>query len=305
MEGLELGCPWRKVTKQFASRISKKQRKSIDLTNLIGEEVFKRSDKKLLEGVLLDEVNLFDILLKEQVRTKFNDNSIRELAKNIETNGLIQPLVVHRVGAKYTLICGERRYRAMSLIKMEKAPCYILENKSDEELMAIQFSENSSRESLHYIDKANGILNYQKATKASERKIQADLGISKSEVHRGLLMARMSEPLKQAAKSYDIEKYVLLEFHVLEASELKSKIERQILIGEMTKRVELKKMIRQGGVSIVQEKTKKRKRPTSKKTSLTAFIKAVNAQSQRTGLDKETKKVLSGLLQETKNTIDH
>ena len=62
-------------------------------------------------------------------------------------------------------------YRAMTSIDVDSAPCFVLENKSANELMAIQFSENSSREALHYIDKADGILSYQKATKVSERKI--------------------------------------------------------------------------------------------------------------------------------------
>ena len=81
--------------------------------------------------------------------------------------------------------------------------------------MAIQFSENSSREALHYIDKADGILNYQKATAASERKITAALGISKSEIHRSLLIARLPEKIKEAAKRFNVEKYVLLEFDAL------------------------------------------------------------------------------------------
>ena len=211
------------MPKQFKSRISKKQRTTIDITDKLGKNVFFKSDQKLLDGALLDKINLADIVVKEQVRTKFNDGSIRNLAQNIEANGLIQPLVVHRIGAKYTLICGERRYRAMLLIKKKEVSCYILENKTEQELMAIQFSENSSREALHYIDKANGILNYQTATHASERKIQSDLGISKSEVHRSLLIARMPESIKLAAKNNNIEKYVLVEYDALSESELKKK----------------------------------------------------------------------------------
>ncbi|MCY4524016.1 MAG: ParB/RepB/Spo0J family partition protein, partial [Halobacteriovoraceae bacterium] len=193
------------MAKQFQARISKRDRKAIDFTDRLGLEIFNRSDKKLLEGALLDKIRLADIIIKDQVRTKFNDNSIRELAKNIQANGLIQPLVVHRSGAKYTLICGERRYRALNLINKKEVSCYILENKTHEELMAIQFSENSSREALHYVDKANGIYNYKMATNATERKIQSDLGISKSDVHRSLLVAKMSESIKTAAKTYNVE----------------------------------------------------------------------------------------------------
>ena len=133
------------MAKKFASRVSKKKRKTIDMSGNLSRDLLKYADQKLLEGARLEEVVLDDILVKEQVRTKFNDSSIKELAANIRVNGLIQPLVLHHDGrGKYTLICGERRFRAMSTLDdMDKAPCFILEGKTPEELMAIQFSENS------------------------------------------------------------------------------------------------------------------------------------------------------------------
>ena len=56
----------------------------------------------------------------------------KELSANIKMNGLIQPLVLHKSKKGYTLICGERRYRAMSLINMKKCPCFVLDSKSTE-----------------------------------------------------------------------------------------------------------------------------------------------------------------------------
>ena len=291
------------MAKQFQSRISKRNRQSIDLTDRLGEEIFSRSDRKLLEGALLDKIKISDIIVKEQVRTKFNDGSIRELAKNIQANGLIQPLVVHRTGFKYTLVCGERRYRALNLIEMQEVSCYILQNKTNEELMAIQFSENSSREALHYIDKANGILNYKTATDATERKIQSDLGISKSDVHRSLLIAKMPDALRTAAKTYDVEKYVLLEFDALADSELKKKIERQILIGEVTKRSELKAIVRNKGVVV--KKAKIKQTPLSKKNlSANAFIKMMNSRMQDMNLDEKNKKLLGDLMEQSRDMAD-
>ena len=90
----------------------------------------------------------------------------------------------------------EELHAAMHLIAMETAPCFILEDKAPEELMAIQFSENQAREDLHYIDQADSIFGYQKLTGASERKITASLGISKSEVHRCLQIDPSSTEVK-------------------------------------------------------------------------------------------------------------
>jgi ParB family chromosome partitioning protein len=292
------------MSKIFAARVSKKERKTIDLADKVGRDIFKLSDERLLQGAKLDEIHLKSIIVKEQVRTKFNDDSIKDLAKNIEVNGLIQPLVLHRdKDGNYRLICGERRFRALCFNKAEKAPCFVLENKTEEELMAIQFSENSSREELHYVDKADGILNYQIATEASERKIQAALGISKSEVHRSLLIAKMPRNLKEAAKKHDIEKYVLLEWDTMEKGPLKNEVEKKILSGDMTKRSELVTTISTGGlVKASQKETGKTALP--KGVSANAFLKAMTSKSKDLKLDKKTQELLRTLVEETKEMMD-
>lgn len=294
------------MTKKFAARVTKKDRQTLDLSDRLsqGSDLMKRlEDNHLLQGARLEELRLKDIIVKDQVRTKFNDSSLKELAANIKENGLIQPLVVHREGERFVLICGERRFRAMSLIPLERAPCFILEEKSHEELMAIQFSENSSREALHFIDKADGILNYQRATKASERKITAALGISKSEVHRSLLIAKMPRDVKEAAKQHNTEKYVLLEFDALSRGTLRDNVKRQILDGSLTKRAQLKRVVRSGGV--VKAGKKMRKSPELPKgLTANAFLKVMNAKSKDMELDDATKMALKRLLEETKDLVD-
>lgn len=295
------------MAKNFAPRVSKRERKVIDLSDRIDGDLIRLSDEKLLKGAKLAEIYLKEIEVKDQVRTKFNDESIRELAKNIEANGLIQPLVLHRKNNKLTLICGERRFRAMSSIKMEKAPCFILEGKTEDELMAIQFSENSSRENLHYIDRADGILNYQKTTGASERKICDALGISKSEVHRSLLISKMTKKLKEAAKSHNIEKYVLVEFDALPNDGFKKEVEKQILAGDIVKRAQLKRVLTSGIVKGGAAK-KKVTKATSKKAiphgmTANAFMNAMKARSKDLDLDPQTKEVLKKLIDETRTSL--
>lgn len=292
------------MSKTFAARVSKKQRTTIDLSEKMGRDVFKTSDERLLQGAKLTEIEMKEIVVKEQVRTKFNDDSIKDLARNIEVNGLIQPLVLHQdKNGRYRLICGERRYRALTYNKALSAPCFVLENKTEEELMAIQFSENSSREELHYVDKADGILNYQIATEASERKIQAALGISKSEVHRSLLIAKMPRNLKEAAKAHDIEKYVLLEWDGMAKSTLKNDVEKKILAGEITKRSELARIINSGG--LVKAAKKAAVKPALPKgLSANAFLKAMTSKSKDLNLDKKTQEMLRTLVEETKEMMD-
>jgi ParB family chromosome partitioning protein len=292
------------MSKTFAARVSKKERNTIDLSEKVGRDIFKVSDDRLLQGAKLTEIQMREIVVKEQVRTKFNDDSIKDLAKNIEVNGLIQPLVLHQdKNGKYRLICGERRYRALTFNKAIAAPCFVLENKTEEELMAIQFSENSSREELHYVDKADGILNYQIATEASERKIQAALGISKSEVHRSLLIAKMPHNMKEAAKKHDIEKYVLLEWDAMNKGSLKSEVEKKILAGGITKRAELARIISSGGLVKAGKKIST-KAALPKGVSANAFLKAMTSKTKDLNLDKKTQELLRTLVEETKEMMD-
>jgi ParB family chromosome partitioning protein len=277
------------MAKEFSARVSKRERKVTDITSGIDEKILRANDLKLLRGAQLATIRLKDIEVRDQVRTKFNDESLRELGENIKVNGLIQPLVLHREGHKFVLVCGERRFRAMTLIEMQEAPCFILENKSKEELMAIQFSENQAREDLHYIDQADSIFGYQKLTGTSERKITAALGISKSEVHRCLMIAKLPRDLKEAAKEFNTEKYVLLEWDELPKNEFKDEIKTRILNGEINKRLQLKRIISQLKI----EKPKKKKEDSVEK-----LMKVLKTQMKDPKLQARAKEMMKELVGE-------
>ncbi len=277
------------MAKEFSARISKRERKVTDITSAIDEKILRANDQKLLRGAQLANIFLKDIEVRDQVRTKFNDESLRELGENIQVNGLIQPLVLHREGNKFVLICGERRFRAMTLIDMKEAPCFILENKTKEELMAIQFSENQAREDLHYIDQADSIYGYQKLTGTSERKITAALGISKSEVHRCLMIAKLPRDIKEAAKKFNTEKYVLLEWDELPKNNFKDEIKKEILDGSITKRLQLKRIISQLKI----EKPKKKKEDSVEK-----LMKVLKTQMKDPKLQARAKEMMKELVGE-------
>lgn len=277
------------MAKEFSARVSKRERRVTDITAGIDEKILRANDQKLLRGAQLATIALNTIVVRDQVRTKFNDDSLRELGENIKVNGLIQPLVIHREGSKFVLICGERRFRAMTLIEMQEAPCFILENKSKEELMAIQFSENQAREDLHFIDQADSIYGYQKLTGTSERKITAALGISKSEVHRCLMIAKLPRDIKEAAKKFNTEKYVLLEWDELPKNEFKDEIKSRILSGDLTKRLQLKRVISQLKI----EKPKKKK----KDDSVEKLMKVLKTQMKDPKLQAKAKAMMKELIQ--------
>jgi ParB family chromosome partitioning protein len=88
-----------------------------------------------------------------QPRKDFRQAQLLELAVSITRDGIIQPLVVRKVGEKYELVAGERRLRAARLAGLEKVPV-VVQEISDERLLEIALVENIQREDLNPIELA-------------------------------------------------------------------------------------------------------------------------------------------------------
>lgn len=117
----------------------------------------KNADKVIGNIVELDlnsiEVNPF------QPRTKFNEETLRELASSIKELGVIQPITVRKLDFnKYQLVSGERRFRASKLIGLTTIPSYI-RIANDQESLEMSLVENIQRQDLDPIEIA---LSYQR-----------------------------------------------------------------------------------------------------------------------------------------------
>ncbi|HLJ44985.1 MAG TPA: ParB/RepB/Spo0J family partition protein [Bryobacteraceae bacterium] len=91
-----------------------------------------------------------------QPRTVFDPQRIQELAASIEANGVIQPLIVRRKGARYELIAGERRLRAAHLAGLIDVPV-IVQDYADDRLLEVALIENIQREDLNPIETAQAL----------------------------------------------------------------------------------------------------------------------------------------------------
>lgn len=89
-----------------------------------------------------------------QPRSRFNDEALRELADSIKTSGVLQPVLVRRMGpGDYQLVAGERRLRAAQLVGLSRIPA-IVRDLDDRSTMEIALIENIQREDLNPIDEA-------------------------------------------------------------------------------------------------------------------------------------------------------
>jgi len=106
-----------------------------------------------------------------QPRRTFDEDALVELAESIAVHGLIQPLVV-RAGpsGSYTLIAGERRWRAARAAGLETVPAVVRE-ASDQEMLALAIIENVQRTDLDPIEAATGY-----------RKLMDDFSLTQADV---------------------------------------------------------------------------------------------------------------------------
>ena len=95
---------------------------------------------------------------KDQPRKNFNQDSLNELAESIKEFGVIQPLILNEKDGYYTIVAGERRWRAARIAKLNTVPA-IIRNYGDLETLQIALIENIQREDLNPIEEA---LCYQK-----------------------------------------------------------------------------------------------------------------------------------------------
>jgi len=87
-----------------------------------------------------------------QPRTKFDEETLHELADSIKSVGIIQPITVRRISEnKYQIISGERRYQAAKLAGLKTIPAFIRE-ANDTELLELALVENIQREDLNAIE---------------------------------------------------------------------------------------------------------------------------------------------------------
>ena len=128
---------------------------------------FSQSAEKLNKLKALDasktapdgELDLKLIDRKPQVRQKFDEAKLQELAEDIKEQGLLQPILLKKMAdGRYLLVAGERRYRAVILAGMDKIPYRLVPDDIDDfAIRRMQVSENEQREEITAFERAQGV----------------------------------------------------------------------------------------------------------------------------------------------------
>lgn len=114
-----------------------------------------------LDGDLTNDVVL-ELPLSEidtntnQPRKKFDEKALKELSDSIKVHGVIQPIIVVRMGERYMIIAGERRYRASKLAGLTTIPA-IIKTYTNSEIAEVSLLENLQREDLNPMECAKAM----------------------------------------------------------------------------------------------------------------------------------------------------
>ncbi len=116
-----------------------------------------------------------------QPRKNFDPEKLEELAQSIRTHGVMQPLLVVRNGTRYTIIAGERRYRASRLAGLARLPV-IPKDLTEHEILEISLIENIQREDLNAIEQAEALKTLMENYSLTQEEVSKRVGKSRSAI---------------------------------------------------------------------------------------------------------------------------
>ena len=149
------------------------------------------------------EKEIFDISLKDiipnrfQPREIFDEEALNELSQSIKEHGVIQPIIVRKVGDKYEIIAGERRFRASQMAGKETIPA-LVKDIDDKEVAKIALLENLQRSNLTPIEEAKTYQTILKIDNITQDELAVNLGKSQATIANKLRLLTLDEEVQTA-----------------------------------------------------------------------------------------------------------
>lgn len=138
-----------------------------------------------------------------QPRKDFNKESIEELARSIEENGLISPIILKKDGSKYVIVAGERRYRACKSLGLEKIEA-IVRDLEELEAKKLAIIENVQREDLNPLEEAMAYKMIIDEYSMTQEELAKSVGKSRSHIANMLRLTGLPEEVKESIRDGNI-----------------------------------------------------------------------------------------------------
>ncbi len=179
-----------------------------------------------------------DLLLDSdtQPRKVYDEAKLQELAESIKSQGLLQPIVVRRIGlpapppTSYEIVFGHRRVRASRLAGLEFIPA-IVRDMDDAQVATAQIHENLERDDVSPIEEAEGFDRLMREFGVTAKQLIADTGKSKSYIY-GRLKLLQSSPDVRAAMADGLPTDVAIKISRLPTAALQAKALEEVRVTE-------------------------------------------------------------------------
>src|ERR1044071_4087730 len=139
-----------------------------------------------------------------QPRTHFDEGRLEELAQSIRSNGIVQPILVRRRGARYQLIAGERRWRAAQRAGLQRVPAVVREIP-DDKLLELALIENIQRQELNAIEEAHAYKRLIETLGLTQEVVAQRVGRDRSFITNYLRLLRLPDEIQRKVAKNVIE----------------------------------------------------------------------------------------------------
>jgi ParB family transcriptional regulator, chromosome partitioning protein len=171
-----------------------------------------------------------------QPRTRFREEALEELARSIRASGIVQPLVVRRIGLRYQLIAGERRWRAAQRSALARVPVVVRE-VPEELALEMTLVENLQREDLNPMEQARAFQRLTEQFNLTQERIAERTGKDRATIANSLRLLKLESMIQD----------------LIEEGKLSAGHGRALLaIADSKERLELARRIARGGMSVRQ-----------------------------------------------------
>src|ERR1700683_3549908 len=131
-----------------------------------------------------------------QQRTRFREEALDELSRSIRASGIVQPLVIRRIGNRYQLIAGERRWRAAQRAGLSRVPV-VTRHVPDEQALEMTLVENLQREDLNPIEQAHAFQRLTDEFHFTQEQVADRTGKDRATIANALRLLKLEAPIRE------------------------------------------------------------------------------------------------------------
>lgn len=171
------------------------------LDALLQTEVIQTNGSSNLSEVRMDDIRPNP----NQPRREFDDDALQELANSIRQIGLVQPITLRDMGdGTYTIIAGERRWRASQRVGLTTIPAYI-RTVDDENMLEMALVENIQREDLTAIEVALAYQNLIEKHSLTQDQLSEKVGKNRATIANYLRLLKLPASVQMALRNKEID----------------------------------------------------------------------------------------------------